>query len=192
MPTALNSLKINEEATALVDLWLSLPRRNAAKLPAKSDFNPMHLRRFLRAAVLYQRTPNGEVLARVAGTRVEQFIGQFITGKNILKLVPPEHSRAFHLYYEKLSLQPCAGTIERPVHSAGGGSYLVKTVHLPLLDEAGEATYFISVGVASGLPKHFTDYRSVAVRATRNLDISYVDIGMGIPDNSETTLARSE
>ena len=191
MPTELNCLKINEEASALTDVWLALPRRGSAKLPAKADFNPMLLRRFLRAAVLYQRASNGDIFARVVGTRVEQFIGQFITGKNILKLVPPEYARAFHQYYEKMSLQPCAGIVERPVHSAGGGTYMIKTVHLPLLDDAGAAAYFISVTAASSLPKHFTDYRSVAVRTAPNLDISYVDIGMGIPENSETTLARA-
>ena len=190
MHGSLNSLKINDEATALAELWLALPRKGNATLPAKTDFNPMQLRRFLRAAILYERTRDGDIVARVAGTRVEQFIGHFITGTNVLSQVPPEHARAYQLYFEKLSRQPCAGIIERPIHSSGGGSYLVKTVHLPLTDKFGEPTFFIAVAAASNLPKHFTDYRSAAVRATHNMDISYVDIGMGIPDNSETTLAR--
>jgi len=190
MHNALSSLKINEEANALADVWLALPRRAGSNIPAKADFNPMQLRRYLRASILYQRTKSGDVIIRVVGTRVEQLLGQFLTGKNILTQVPPENARAYELYFKNLSCQPCAGIVERPIHSPGGGSFLVKTAHLPLLDENGQATYFIGIAAASSLPKHFTDYRSAAVRAAHNLDISYVDIGLGVPDNSETTLAR--
>jgi len=186
----LDKLKFSGEATALINVWRALPLRDGAVCPRKTDFNPMQMRRFLRSVFLYERCAKGNVNARVMGTKIDQLMGRYFTGKNILKLVPPEHIRALSVYYENLHQHKCAGTMERPIHSADGGSYMIKTLQLPLLDEKGEASFFIGVAVPGSLPKHFTDYRSASVRASRSLDINYINIGAGMPEHMETTLAR--
>jgi hypothetical protein len=66
----------------------------------------------------------------------------------------------------------------------------VKTLQLPLTDAAGDVRFFLGISMSSTLPKQFTDIRSAAMTASRNLDINYYDIGAGTPETSETSLAR--
>ena len=190
MSNQLEALKFCDEATALTNLWLSLPRRNGAICPTKADFSPMKLRKHLKSVVLYERLKNGEILARVAGTNIEQFLGIDITGHNILEIFPPEFTRAYHRYYLNLAEFPCAGIVERPVRGSRGAAYMVRTLQLPMLNTSGEAVHFVGIAKSYPLPKHFTDYRGAAMTASRNLDICYVDIGAGCPDHLETTMAR--
>jgi hypothetical protein len=185
-----HSLRFCEAAAAVTDLWLSLPRRENQVCPDKTNFSPATLRKHLSSVVLYERTVEGEIKVRVAGTSIREFLGQEITGANLLDIFPPEFARAYHAYYENLTEHPCAGVVERPVRGAGGVAYLVKTLQLPLLNSKGEAKFFLGTSKSYPLPKHFTDYRSAAMTASRNLDITYVDIGAGSPDHTETTMAR--
>jgi len=190
MNSQLNNLKFCDEATALIDIWRAMPRESHAVCPAKSDFMPMKMRRHLRSTILYERRAKDEIIIRVVGTTLDQFIGQHLTGKNILSIIPPEHGRSFNRYYENLHKYQCGGIMERQIRSAGGSINMVKTMQLPLLNPQGEATFFVGIAIPGTLPKHFTDYRSASVHASRNIDITYVDIGAGIPEDLETTLAR--
>lgn len=190
MNTHLNNLKFCDEAARLTDLWLSLPRGKGTFCPSKADFSPMSMRKYLSSVILYERIAGGEIIVRVAGTNLENFLGRDITGHNIFDIFPPEFTRAYHRYYLNLSEYPCAGIVERPIHGAGGIAYFLKTLQLPMLNSAGEVTHFVGVGKTYPLPKHFTDYRGAAMTASRNLNISYADIGAGVPDHLETTMAR--
>jgi len=190
MGNSLDSLKFCDEAASLIDLWLALPREAGVLCPAKSDFSPMKMRKHLGSVVLYERLATGEVIARVAGTHVERFLGVSITGQNVLNILPPEYRRAYHQYYLNLAEFPCVGGVERQMRSAGGVPVMVKSLMLPLQNNAGQITHFVGVAQSFPPPKHFTDYRGVAMAASRNLDVNYFDIGAGVPDHGETTMAR--
>lgn len=191
MENNLNSLKFCEEAAQLTELWLNLPRATGEICPAKSDFQPMKMRQHLRSVVLYERLKDGQIIARVAGTSIEQFLGSDITGQNVMEVYPPEFVRAYHNYYLNLAEHPCAGVVERPMRGAGGSAYLIRTLQLPMLNRNGEVSHFVGVAKSYPLPKQFTDYRSAAMTASRNLEISYFDIGAGVPeDHMETTMVR--
>jgi len=190
MSRELQQLKFCEAAAAVTDLWLSLPKENGAVCPAKKDFSPVSLRKHLSSVVLYERMQDNNVIVRVAGTNIREMVGQEITGQNLFDILPPEFLSAYQTFYQNMTSQPCAGVVERPIRGPGGSAFLVKTLQLPLTDTTGNIRYFLGVSISSSLPKHYTDIRSVAMTASRNLDINYYDIGTGTPETSETSLAR--
>lgn len=190
MRKELHSLKFCEAAAAVTDLWLSLPRRDGALCPEKKDFSPVKLGKYLSSVVLYERMDSSRVIVRVAGTNIREFLGSEITGQNLIDIFPPEFVRAYITYYDNLAAHPCAGMVERPMRATGGAAYLIKSIQLPLADEKGDVRYFLGISQSSNLPKQFTDFRSAAMTASRNLEIQYHDIGAGTPDNGETSQAR--
>lgn len=190
MSKELNNLRYCDTAAAVTDLWLSLPRRDGSLCPEKKDFSPVKLGKYLSSVVLYERMDSNRIIVRVAGTQIREFLGSEITGQNLIDIFPPEFVPAYITYYDNLRAYPCAGIVERPIRVMGGAAYLVKTLQLPLMDENGEIKYFFGTSQFSPLPKQFTDIRSAAMTASRNLKIQYHDIGAGTPDDGETSQTR--
>jgi len=190
MSLYLHSLRFCDAAKALTDLWFSLPRKRGFVCPTKADFNPMKMRQHLKSVALYEIQKNGSIITRVAGTKIEAFLGKEITGKNLLDVLPPEFVRTYQNHFYNLAKFPCAGLLDRPQIGIEGSFHLIKSLQLPLLNNLGKITHFVGIAEPYPLPKHFTDYRAAAMAASRNININYVDIGAGVPEHVETNMAR--
>jgi hypothetical protein len=186
MTNQLSTLKFCDEAERLVELWRAMPRDIDTLCPDKAHFSPMDMRQHLCSVMLYEKHSNDKIIVRVAGTRMETYLGHDLTGKNIFDVFPPEHMRAYDTYFKELVRNPCAGMVERPIRGSGGHAQLIKSLHLPMTDKTGEIRYLIGVVKSFALPKHFTDYRSAAMTASRNITIRYYDIGGGTPGDDTT------
>jgi len=177
----LSALNFSEEASALLDLWGSLPRQKGYYCPEKSSFSPVSLGKNLKFIFMLEREDHETLLVRVSGSDIRENLGQEITGKNLFDLLPTEYLFSFKEYYTSLQHYPCAGKVIRPVARPTGGRQLLRTLHLPLLDHNGHARFFVGVMNVERLPMPFDELNNGVLAPRPALEMIHVDLGAGLP-----------
>lgn len=187
----LSALNFSDEAKALANLWLNLPRKKGHFCPHKSSFSPVSLRQHLKSIFLFERQDEDTLMVRVAGSNIREHLGQELTGKNLFDILPTEYAYSYREYYNKLQSYPCAGLVKRPAAKSGGGRQLLKSLHLPLLDGDGIARFFVGALQVERLPIHFDEIRGDGIMAPRKaLEMSHVNLGAGAPERDSAEPSR--
>lgn len=157
MNSPLNSMRFCTSAEALIDHWLDL-RLPDQLCPFKSDFSPMHMGKALPDVFLTEWRDRNNVMVRVAGSRTPQVTVEDRTGQNILDVCLTEHRADFTEMYSKLRTGLFAGASEHALPHRSG-RLIAKSVQLPLLDDNGEAKFFVGIVKTIPIAKNHEDFR---------------------------------
>jgi len=170
------SIKFCEEASTLIDTWKALPKKTNCSFPHKESFSPTSLGKFLRSVFLFEYLESGEIVARVAGTSIREFLEQEITGLNLLDICPPEFKESMASHFTKMMETSCTGYLERPYKTPSGLVQLVRSIQLPLLNKDDKPTFFVGVAKSYLLPEHMADLKNFNWDASRDITTEYAHV----------------
>lgn len=157
MNSQLDSMRFCTSAEALVDHWLDL-RAPDRLCPYKRDFSPMHMGKALPDVFLTEWRDHNHVIVRVAGSRTSHVTVEDRTGQNILDVCLAEHRPDFTEFYSKLRTGEYAGVSEHPLPHLSS-RMIAKSMQLPLLDDDGDARFFVGIVKTMPLAKSHQDFR---------------------------------
>jgi len=143
-----DELRFNASAGALLDQWAIL-RAPGSLCPAKQDFNPMTMGKYLPDVFMAEFVDEDHVIIRVAGSRTTDVTLHDTTGNNIMDNKAPGNRETLKHFYEKMRSGRYAGISENRLTNATRPSNAV-ALQLPLLDPEGRANFF--VGVIKAVP----------------------------------------
>ena len=180
---------VSEICASLVDWWLEAGGGKDG-LPFRRAFNPGDHKASLPYLFILERLSSDTVTARVVGTKIDNWFGTAVTGRNLLDLPKTDGTREQHaFYYNSLLDYPCAGRLSRHAFRADGTEYVYDSIHLPLADDDGAPRFLIGAGMtdlhvpAYGAPVHTLHDR------TRHRHCDFVDIGFGAPEVAQEASA---
>lgn len=163
--------------------WASLNAKNKGKLPPKSAIRISGLGGVLPNIVISERMDDDTVLIRLAGTAMEEMIGDPLTGVNLLDLTPPSQRDRIARVYANLFSFPCGFHILESLRADGGKKYMLSAIALPLASDEGDARFTIA---QYAIKRHGFDdnvLKSDAVIEHRQIDsFGYIDVGSGVPE----------
>jgi hypothetical protein len=84
---------------------LDLPRQESC--PLRSAFDPAKIRNLLPRIVLRNRTLDGSYRYRLAGTELEAYFGQDVTGKTFAAGVGERAAEQLQMTFDRMMEQPC-------------------------------------------------------------------------------------
>lgn len=143
MDNLYEALRFNASADALLDHWMNL-RMPGTLCPAKKDFNPMIMGKYLPDVFMVEWIDEDTVIIRVAGSRTTDITHRDTTGNNLMDNTVPSNQEILKHFYEKMRNGLYAGVSEhRLIHAARPSNAI--SLQLPLLDENGDATFFVGV-----------------------------------------------
>lgn len=138
-----DELRFNASADALLDYWLTL-RAPGTLCPVKQDFNPMTMGKYLPDVFMAEFVDEDHVIIRVAGSRTTDVTHRDTTGNNLMDNSVPGNKATLKLFYMKMRSGMYAGVSEhRLIHAARPSNAI--SLQLPLLNENGDATFFVGV-----------------------------------------------
>jgi hypothetical protein len=168
---------LSADSRRLFEAWQHW--RGDRLLPHRADMDLVAISRLMpRLVVIDVKAPDAAIF-RLAGTEIEQHIGQRLTGRSYIRMVPPERQQARGERTWRIATQPCAVLHHVACDWLSGQHSLLEAFGVPVLpDRAGEPVQIL--GVISRLPapvwgraEHITAMRSIALRL--------IDIGAGLP-----------
>jgi len=180
---------VSEACASLVDWWL-VARDGDGGIPTRRSFHPGDHKASLPYLFILERLAPDNVTARVVGTKIDDWFGIGVTGRNLLELPKTDDTRDRHAqYYNTLLDTPCAGRLSRHAFRADGTEYVYDSIHLPMADDSGAPRYLIGAGMTDlhvpgyGAPVHTLHER------TLHRGFEFVDIGFGSPRVSREATA---
>ena len=143
MDNLYNELRFNKSAAALLDHWMAL-RAPDTMCPDKKDFMPMKMGKYLPDVFLAECIDDDHVMIRVAGSRTSDVTGSDTTGNNIIANSIPGNRAVLQNFYRKMRSGMYAGVSKHLVSRAARPTIAIG-LQLPLLDEDGDANFFVGV-----------------------------------------------
>jgi len=129
---------------------------------------------------LLERTPEGELYARLVGGDVERFYERPLTGKHISEVVKPEFMPRLNGFYriimdKRLAAYTCDLFLMRDGHRVRSAS-----VNVPLLDKDGNCTMAMGCNIVEGIGYDVdapTTEQTCYDEYVEVLEGSFIDIG---------------
>lgn len=180
---------VSEVCAYLVDWWLEAGGEKG-DIPSRRAFDPCEHKAALPYLFILERLSPENVTARIVGTKIDNWFGNGVTGKNLLDLPKVDGTRDMHaLYYNSLLDFPCAGRLSRHAHRADGTEYIYDSVHLPLADDDGAPQLLLGAGIADlYVPAYGAPVNTLHDR-TQHRGCEFVDIGFGVPNITQQAVA---
>lgn len=161
--------------------WQGLRAGDTARIPPKSAIRMQGLRDILPNIVISERIDAHTITIRLAGSGVEDSVGQRLTGVNLIDLSPPNQHDGIRAIYTAVFSKPCGFHITEELRLKGGRKAHLHALVLPLGDEADSTRFTIGHYVFNGAG-YDNDQRQ-AVIEHRQIDLfGYIDLGFGLPE----------
>ncbi|MEK9970467.1 MAG: PAS domain-containing protein [Ferrovibrio sp.] len=174
---------LSDDSRKLLAAWKSW--RGTRLLPHRRDMDLVSIARLMpRLAILEVFSPQ-RMIFRLAGTDIETFTGQRLSGRNHIALAEPDFRASRGEFLWAAATQPCgAVALHGFMHPESGQPHQTESLALPILpDNAHDdpRAPIQLICLASRLPMLETGQHVTAtlerVAATRH----FIDIGAGIP-----------
>lgn len=176
MSNLFEELRFYTSASALVDHWLDL-RKPGQSCPYKTDFSPMRMGKMLPDVFMVEWQDDDHVMIRVAGSRTTDVTQEDATGQNMLDICLPEHRAAMRDFYRKMRSGQFAGVTEHALSRTPAPS-TAKGLQFPLLDENGDARFFVGVTKAVPMRKCQEDFRVRSENAPVSLNVWFSNLSV--------------
>ncbi|MEX0299770.1 MAG: PAS domain-containing protein [Kordiimonas sp.] len=106
-------------------------------VPARSDINPLHLKKILSWVLLAEWHGPKNLVPTVVGSDIDDALGSNFTGVNMFDYYPAEVAEGMQEYYQNILIQPCGGFLVRDVAKKNGAVGTLEALMFPLHDERG-------------------------------------------------------
>jgi len=174
---------------AFAQTWTGWRDQNATVVPDRSRIVPESMGRLLADCLVMDiEGPELEPVIRLAGSRVVDRWGFEPRGMRFRDCMPGEHTEQHIAALRDASRQPCGLRLMREVMRRHGLAYHAEICFLPVHhDERGVCQLF---GVSDSDERaHTVDARANPAARESALEITYLDLGAGIPAQSPATPA---
>ncbi len=161
--------------------WQTLRENDQSIIPAKAAISIQGLKGILPGIVISERIDEKTITIRLAGSRVEDSVGQSLAGVNLIDLSPANQHEGIQAIYASVFAKPSGFHITEELRLRGGRKAHLYALVLPLWDEDGNARFTIGHYVFTGAG--YDDGQSRAAIEHRQIDVfGYIDLGFGLPD----------
>lgn len=171
-----DELRFYASAATLVDHWTDLLTPGQI-CPAKKDFSPMRLGKSLPDVFMLEWRDEDHIIIRVAGSRTINVTQTDTTGMNMLDVCIPEHRETLKDFYRKMRTGLYAGVTEHAL-SKTALPCTAKGLQMPLLDENGEAIFFVGVTKAVPMVKKQQDFRQKNEKSVVSIDVWFTNLNV--------------
>tara|TARA_R110002096_G_scaffold65010_8_gene158390 strand:- start:163 stop:687 length:525 start_codon:yes stop_codon:yes gene_type:complete len=151
-------------------------------VPARSDVNPLHLKKILSWVLLAEWHGPRKLIPTVVGSGIDEALGSNFTGVNMFDYYPDDVSDDMEAFYQHILAQPCGGYLVRNVAKKNGAVGRLEAMMFPLHDERGLRNRIIgSMFVTNKVlaQAHEADKRTFMSMSI--VELSYQDLGFGVP-----------
>ncbi|SDE48376.1 MULTISPECIES: PAS domain-containing protein [Kordiimonas] len=169
------------EFSPFLTAWENLPRKHHPLLPHKKDISPVRFGEFLHLVCISEFIGQRQMEIRFAGTEFERLAGFGTELKNYYDMLPEKFVKPTETFHRLIRTTPCGAFVGDVITATSGARYLHETLHLPLVDDAGDARYLMVYGVGR---KPYGDQtpRSAGNHNESNIkELHYLDLGEGAP-----------
>lgn len=151
-------------------------------VPARSDINPLHLKKILSWVLLAEWHGPDHLVPTVVGSAIDEALGSNFTGVNMYDYYPSEIADTMTAYYKNILTQPCGGYLVRDVAKKNGAVGTLETLMFPLCDEQGLRNRLIGSMFIKNkelAQPNEPDKRTFISMAVTTME--YQNIGFGVP-----------
>jgi hypothetical protein len=152
--------------------WQAL--RADAHVPTLADFLDKPLPQLQPWISIFDVVENNLVL-RLVGTSMVQFIGRDFTGTTLEDFAAPDGREEIRSPYLKIIQQPCGGLASTLWATSHGRDVEIRSIGLPLVRKSGASVAWFNE------PARPMDLGEKGVVVRRRMSQEWVDIGFGIP-----------
>jgi hypothetical protein len=169
-----------KECRALFDHWDRL--RGDRLLPARAEIDPGAIKPLLPFIfILESRAPN-EARIRLAGTGLRDLFGFETTGRNLVKLAPPEQRRERSYRMWTVMRQPCAAHYTHHVAFPTGVREICQGIALPMApNKSGGSPLAIAVEIPQSGRRWLNPSGPALITIAE--EFAFIDIGAGHPES---------
>ena len=174
--------RVMPETMRFVEAWSRW--RGSRLLPRRSDMRLADIKRLLPLVVLLESRSPTNVVFRVAGSRMRDYLGVDLSGCNYIELAP-ESFRPIRIWRVQQQLsRPCGALFIYPHRFPSGAVAPAETISLPVDDgRPGKPPMLLSLvtPLTSRIEDPPPDGKREVFFAT---EFAFVDLGAGIPDRT--------
>ncbi len=167
--------------TPFLEKWNGLDRHAHPILPCRADLSPLRFGEFLPNICVTERLGPMNLPIRYAGSAFERAAGYPLNGKNYYNLLPKAFRKSVAVFHDYIVSTPCGAFVRDIISTDSGSRYLHETIHLPLVDNAGDVRYVMAYGLGR---KAIDDKgtRPIEDQSDSHIkDLFYLDLGAGAP-----------
>lgn len=160
--------------------WKTLQAEAEGPLPARSQFDPSQITTLLPHVYLLEHKSPEEMIVRLMGTALDEISGIPVTGLNYFDVCPPEDVSLYMEINERLHALPCASLVVRDITFENGKNYSLSSLGFPMANDEGKLAYSIGLMLPARQFKS-DDMNNGGVAHSVLRDLTYIDIGFGVP-----------
>lgn len=169
---------LSQRSSIFLDYWMDL--RGSNPMPAAVDINPADFVSLLPYMRYMSWTPDGDVIYRVWGTTLVQWMKADFTGRSILDLLPPSERTLEHTRLTNLHLKPCGFVQQREVTDLQGIVHMFEFLTLPVGPGPDGANRMIGPGsICNNALPHHVEFEVNPRTIIKSFH--YLDLGFGVP-----------
>lgn len=173
---------VTPETLTFVEAWVGW--RGSRMVPRRSDMQLADIKRLLPMVSLLEVRSPTEVVFRVAGSRMRDYLGFDVTGYNYITFASESfrHIRIWRLQQEVT--RPCGALFIYPHRFPSGYVSPAETISLPIVDgRPGKPPMMLTV--VTPLSTRMEDPPENGQREMfYATEFAFVDIGAGVPDRT--------
>ena len=180
MPLALPFDRLTLETLRFAEAWSRW--RGGRMLPRRSDMRLAEIKQLLPLVSLLEVRSPTDVVFRVAGSRLRDYLGADLTGNNYVELAP-ESFRPIRIWRLQQQITwPCGTLFIYPHRFPSGHVAPAEVISLPVEDgRAGKPPMLLSV--VTPLTERSEDPPAPGQRQVYfAAEFAFIDLGAGIPD----------
>ncbi|HVJ53796.1 MAG TPA: PAS domain-containing protein [Aliidongia sp.] len=170
------------KSKTFVRAWLGW--RGERSLPLRSKLDLVDVKPLLRLVMLTEVRGPDEIMVRVCGTQLSEYLGFELTGRDLLALTPPADRPIRRYRFREMAGRPCGAVFQHHHVMPSGRLYPSEVIMLPI-DPDDPAKPRLLMHNFAPLRGQFTSKAVPDGQAVPlSHDFRFLDIGFGIPDST--------
>ncbi len=173
----------NPALKPLCEFWDEVRGDNL--LPNASDIDPAQIAYILKDVAILDVVDAMTIHYRLAGTAIAERMGQDPTGNNLIEMTAPETREIVSKIMQLIITQPVAAIATYENIYNTGKRAIVESLYLPLEKEESKSDRIVSVHSQEKTVTYENEQPRTTV-AAKILDLTWIDIGAGVPEDLQT------
>ncbi len=170
----------NPALRPLSEFWETV--RGDRLMPSASDIDPSQIAYILKDVAILDVIDATNIQYRLAGTAIAERMGEDPTGNNLIEMTAPETRTVVSQILQTIVSQPAGAiAVYENVYSTGKRA-VVESLYLPLQKSEGQSDRIVSVHSRERTVT-YEDEQARSIVAAKILDLTWIDIGAGLPAN---------
>jgi hypothetical protein len=162
-----------------IGAWLRW--RGTRPLPVRSTLDLGDVKPLLSLVMLTEVRSPDEILVRVAGTQLGEYLGFEMTGQNLLKLTPPADRPIRRYRFAQLAGMPCGALFEHHHIMPSGRNLVSEVMILPIDPDDPAKPRVLMHHFAPMRGQHKSGAKPEGQEIPLSREFRFLDVGFGVP-----------